>query len=176
MRALQLVGLSILIVTSNVVMAQFSGIFGPSNYDECVFENMKGVTSDVAAAWIADSCAHKFPRKASEPDAKRDTPLELGVDYVYRQEWNSQSGMEVSIINKTSKPIRYVGLTAYNPCENRTTPDQGDLGARGNSLSVLDTIYPGEMQVVMTLPMTEAFWAQVQKGIICLLPTVFWSF
>jgi hypothetical protein len=79
MRALRLVGLSILIATSNVAMAQFSGIFGPSNYDECVLENMKGVTSDVAAARIDDSCAHKFPRKAPEPDAKRDTPLDLGL-------------------------------------------------------------------------------------------------
>src|SRR3989344_762952 len=37
------------------------GWFGPSNYDECVLESMKGVTSDLAARAIMRSCRDKFP-------------------------------------------------------------------------------------------------------------------
>ena len=38
-----------------------AGFFGPSNYDECVLENMKGVTSDQAARAIQAACTKKFP-------------------------------------------------------------------------------------------------------------------
>lgn len=38
-----------------------AGLFGPSDYDECILESMKGVTSDVAARQIAASCRKKFP-------------------------------------------------------------------------------------------------------------------
>lgn len=38
-----------------------AGLFGPSNYDECVLNSMKGVTSDMAARLIAKSCRDKFP-------------------------------------------------------------------------------------------------------------------
>lgn len=41
----------------------FAGWFGPSNYDECVLESMKGVTSDLAARAIISSCRDKFPEK-----------------------------------------------------------------------------------------------------------------
>lgn len=40
-----------------------AGWFGQSNYDECVLESMKGVTSDVAAGAIMRSCRDKFPEK-----------------------------------------------------------------------------------------------------------------
>lgn len=36
---------------------------GPSNYDECILESMKGVESDLAARLIAHSCGEKFPVK-----------------------------------------------------------------------------------------------------------------
>ena len=37
-----------------------AGWFEPSNYDECILESMKGVTSDKAAIYIAKSCRKKF--------------------------------------------------------------------------------------------------------------------
>lgn len=39
------------------------GWLGPSNYDECVLESMKGVTSDAAAGAIVRSCRSKFSEK-----------------------------------------------------------------------------------------------------------------
>ena len=32
----------------------------PSNYDECILKSMKGVTSDIAADFVASSCGEKF--------------------------------------------------------------------------------------------------------------------
>ena len=41
-----------------------AGLFGPSNYDECITETMKGVSSDVAARAIMASCRNQFPDQA----------------------------------------------------------------------------------------------------------------
>lgn len=47
------------------------GLFGPSNYDECITDSMRGVSSDVAARAIIESCRNLFPdpRHAAEPEA-----------------------------------------------------------------------------------------------------------
>ena len=45
---------------SSVTYAGWLG--GPSDYDECILEGIKGVTSDVAAQLIRQSCQKKFPR------------------------------------------------------------------------------------------------------------------
>jgi hypothetical protein len=42
---------------------------GPSDYDECILEGMKGVTSDVAAQLIRQSCQKKFPKKTHEDNS-----------------------------------------------------------------------------------------------------------
>ena len=38
-------------------------LFGPKDYNECILENMKGVTSDTAATLVNKSCREKFPKK-----------------------------------------------------------------------------------------------------------------
>ena len=38
----------------------------PSNYDECIIDAMKGVSSDVAARAIIESCRNLFPASQSE--------------------------------------------------------------------------------------------------------------
>ena len=42
---------------------------GPANYDECIIDAMKGVSSDVAARAIIDSCRSLFPEAPSAPAA-----------------------------------------------------------------------------------------------------------
>ena len=49
-----------------------AGWLGQSNYDECILESMKGVTSDVAARLIARSCREKFPEKPKEQKKTRE--------------------------------------------------------------------------------------------------------
>ena len=40
-----------------------AGLFGPSTYDECVLEHLKGVSGDVGARMVAAACAKQFPAK-----------------------------------------------------------------------------------------------------------------
>jgi hypothetical protein len=73
---LTLVLLALLIGVPSV---SFAGWFGPSNYDECILESMKGVTSDVAARMIARSCQEKFPDKPkAQPRSRELNSSELG--------------------------------------------------------------------------------------------------
>ena len=43
----------------------YAGIFGPSNYDECILENMKGTQTEQATMLVANSCASKFKKNES---------------------------------------------------------------------------------------------------------------
>ena len=52
------------------------GCFGQSNYDECIIESIKGVTSDVAARLVALSCREKFPEKPKEQKKTRELSSE----------------------------------------------------------------------------------------------------
>jgi hypothetical protein len=45
--------------------------FGPDDYDECILESMKGVTSDVAAKAIIRACRKKFPSDAPTKPVER---------------------------------------------------------------------------------------------------------
>lgn len=45
-----------------------AAIFGPNDYDSCILESMKGVTSNVAANAIRNSCRQKYPIKL--PDTR----------------------------------------------------------------------------------------------------------
>jgi len=50
----------------------FAGWFGPSDYDECIIEGMKGVQSDVAARLVRQSCLKKFPpQKDKTPKSEK---------------------------------------------------------------------------------------------------------
>lgn len=50
------------------------GWLGPSNYDECILESMKGVTSDAAAGAIVRSCRAKFSEK---PTSESEVPADV---------------------------------------------------------------------------------------------------
>ncbi|MBF0566253.1 MAG: tetratricopeptide repeat protein, partial [Nitrospirae bacterium] len=47
-----------------------AGIFGPSTYDECILEKMKGVSSDVAADEVKKACRRRYPGAPSEDTTK----------------------------------------------------------------------------------------------------------
>ena len=55
----------------------YAGIFGPSSFDDCVLESMKGVTSDIAARAIYQSCREKFPEKKVQRNTRALSPFEL---------------------------------------------------------------------------------------------------
>ena len=69
MKYKQLITLSILIFC--MPLAANAGWFGPKDYDECILESMKGVTSDKAAILIMRSCRKKFPEKPKDKPKTR---------------------------------------------------------------------------------------------------------
>lgn len=44
-----------------------AGLFGPSNYDECVLDGVKDAKTETAARMVAQACRNKFPMKTSPP-------------------------------------------------------------------------------------------------------------
>lgn len=58
-----------LLACPSIVMA---GYLGPSDYDECILESMKGVGSDKAASLIEKSCLSKFPTESEKQEATRE--------------------------------------------------------------------------------------------------------
>lgn len=68
---------------SSVTYAGWLG--GPSDYDECILESMKGVTSDVAAKMIRQSCQKKFPKKTPE-----DNSVELPSSVIEKIKGNAK--------------------------------------------------------------------------------------
>ena len=51
---------------------------GPSNYDECIIDAMKGVSSDVAARAIIESCGNLFPDSRNDA-APQEAPAPAPV-------------------------------------------------------------------------------------------------
>lgn len=50
------------------VAPAFAGWFGPSSYEDCILEAMKGVTSDKAAREIKEACIEKFAKKPTKQE------------------------------------------------------------------------------------------------------------
>ncbi|HKQ34473.1 MAG TPA: hypothetical protein VJT11_04120 [Nitrospiraceae bacterium] len=48
-----------------------AGLLGPSNYDECITDSMKGVSSEVAARAIMQSCRERFSGRVKNKPASR---------------------------------------------------------------------------------------------------------
>ena len=67
MKALSIV-LLVLVLTNTIASAKDTY----SDYDECILENLKGVTSDEAAILIYMSCRKKFPYPSVENDKVRN--------------------------------------------------------------------------------------------------------
>ena len=61
-----------ILLTPSVCLA---GWLGPANYDECIFKNMKGVTSDRAATAIGEACRRQFPKPLVKPAEDPSDPF-----------------------------------------------------------------------------------------------------
>jgi hypothetical protein len=74
--------------------AQF-GLFGPSDYDECIIEGMQGITSDVAAQAVQMACYSKFSKsRSSKPRVDYEGTclflysLDSGMERLTQREWD----------------------------------------------------------------------------------------
>lgn len=51
------VGVLLLLLSINAS----AGLFGPSNFDECVLDGVKDAKTETAARLVAQACRNKFP-------------------------------------------------------------------------------------------------------------------
>jgi hypothetical protein len=82
----------------------------PATFDDCILQNMKGATSDVAAASIRSSCMAKFPKPVERAPAFRAlTPAELsrvtgragpsyGINYYSGSMYNGNESITITEI------------------------------------------------------------------------------
>ena len=109
-----------------IPIVSHAGWFGPSNFQDCVLEGMKGVSSDQAANAITAVCRQKFPhtpteaekQAAKEPAKRYGTPRinlwdgNAGINIVNRVKIGTWSGSSISVTNRNSFTLNgiYVGV------------------------------------------------------------------
>ncbi|MCX7083196.1 MAG: hypothetical protein NT008_07535 [Methylococcales bacterium] len=109
---MKILSLFLLFIVSTNIFA-FS-LFGPKNYDECILENMKGVSSDIAARLVDNSCDEKFKEKVVDNSKKREWILDYTDDessYYYDKSSITKYGKIVTVdvlrdFNKQSSTSR----------------------------------------------------------------------
>jgi len=77
------------------------GWFGPSNYEECILKNMKGVTSDKAVLEIRKACRAKFPKKPIKKQKLRDVPKKVLEDITGKAWFTDKAHSDASSIYKS---------------------------------------------------------------------------
>lgn len=66
------------------------GFFGPKDYDDCILQNMRGVTSDTAAGLVHRSCLAKFPKEEPKIQNNLDSKGVLGKAAVCEVFWDGR--------------------------------------------------------------------------------------
>lgn len=103
-----------------------AGWFGPNNYDDCILENIKGVTQIQAIHAVKSSCRSKFPQAC----------------YAWRNKVNS-----LYKIGEMYKGYRFKGgdptdLKNWKRDEAKGDFDEWDIKYRSNRLDEVFPIYP----------------------------------
>ncbi len=136
----------------------YAGWLNPKDYDECVLESMKGVTSDVAAKSIQRACSNKFPPKEPKTEDLPQAALQkidasagfggclqvscfTGKFYNGNSEWTVVS-LKIRIRYTKSRVFkdyqtRYVGGSPYSRYAIST--DVGPLATGNFGFEVYDT-------------------------------------
>ncbi|MGZ8946931.1 MAG: surface-adhesin E family protein [Methylococcaceae bacterium] len=82
-------------------------LFEPKNIEDCILENMKGVSSDTAAQMIYKMCAEKF----------KDKEVVNNPKYKWTRHHNSETAVfyiDYSTITKHGKIVTVTGMIDYH--------------------------------------------------------------
>jgi hypothetical protein len=88
-------------------------VFGPKNYDECILENMKGVSSDSATMLIENSCRVKFIEEEVDNSKKHEWTL-------YRSGDESSYYYDKSSITRHGKIVTVDEIVDFNKLHSNT--------------------------------------------------------
>jgi len=111
-----------IVILYGAYSSSYAGLFGPSNYEECVLENMKGIQSNTAAGAVMQACRKKFPQKVESNNAGGNPRIDLwnggyGPTLLNKVDLISRNGNSVTVTNKNTFTLAgiYVGITSSKP-------------------------------------------------------------
>jgi len=93
-----------------------SDFFGPGNFDECITDSMKGVTSDLAARAIYQSCRNQFPEETAQNSDVNAGRKKFGDSFIgtsLRVDLSSSIGLDAV------RKIEFVDFPDTYPNNNR---------------------------------------------------------
>ena len=93
----------------------------PSNFDECIIDAMRGVSSDVAARAIIDSCRNLFPESKSEA-APQVAPAAAPLATAAPLDTTSARSLTADELARLSAKAKVFGST-YRVTINNDNPD-----------------------------------------------------
>ena len=97
-------------------MPGYGGQSDPSNFDECIIDAMRGVSSDVAARAIIESCRNLFPESepvaappvapasVPAPAAEIDTPIASGEMMAFTRDPSVRRASTMGHTSSTRRP------------------------------------------------------------------------
>ena len=108
-----LIALSLL--TPGILSTSAAGVLGPKNYEDCILENMNGVTSNTAARAIMMACRTKFPEKKTPPPSSRKIPKPLPLEKILPTKISTSHIQNVNLVGiERRKYGDSVEFTIYN--------------------------------------------------------------
>lgn len=130
----------------------------PSNYDECIVDAMKGVSSDVAARAIIESCRNLFPEAPAAPPAMAE-PAPAAAEPAPAEP--APAAVPAAASLPAADPAPHAQIAALDPTDARalTADELGRLNAKakvfGDSYRV--TVNNGNTDLTLT-EVTIAVW------------------
>ena len=88
-------------------------LFGPKNYEDCVIDGMKGVTSDVAAKEIKQACRKKFPIKERKLTKKEIEKMQVTLEFYTKHGLTPAKILEIS--EKRPVDLKVSAFSGPNP-------------------------------------------------------------
>jgi len=93
-----------------------AGWFGPSNYDECVLNKMKG-QGPYMLPRAQQTCRDQFPLPPAPP-----RPVRLNAKFIKYQLYGAADSNEISL-RITDKPVGYASTKVVGNCADKSTCD-----------------------------------------------------
>lgn len=112
--------------------SSYAGWFGPSNYNECILDEMKGVTSNLAAYNIERACRARFPiQKPKDTRVPKQVLVKIdgrlgpseylgglsGTLYNGNENWTITQVTIYCVSNADKTPRRYNVDTSISPLQ-----------------------------------------------------------
>jgi hypothetical protein len=110
------------LILASMAVVMFGCSRGPANYEDCILESMKGVSSDDAARLIREACRDKFPvGYGATPLSKKELKhIEFGTGHFSRATSKTENSSE-SASDAEKKPVyARMEVTARNTSDNLT--------------------------------------------------------